>query len=77
MKISVENICKSYGKKEILKAVSFEAESGMQVGIVGKNGIGKSTLLSVLCGVNKADGGEFRALFLRRDQGSGICGEPH
>ena len=59
MKISVENVCKKYGKKEILKSVSFEAESGMQVGIVGKNGIGKSTLLSVLAGVNKADGGEF------------------
>ena len=59
MKISIENISKKYRSKEVLSLVSFEAESGMQVGIVGKNGIGKSTLLSILAGVNKADGGKF------------------
>ena len=59
MKISIENISKKYRSKEVLSSVSFEAESGMQVGIVGKNGIGKSTLLSILAGVNKADGGKF------------------
>jgi len=59
MKIEIKDISKQYKNKEVLKSVSFEAESGMQVGIVGKNGIGKSTLLSVLAGVNKSDGGEF------------------
>ena len=77
MNISVENISKKYGKKQILSSVSFEAESGMQVGIVGKNGIGKSTLLSILAGVNKADGGKFlyegRDLLADKDLRNKVC----
>ena len=77
MKISVENISKKYRSKEVLSSVSFEAESGMQVGIVGKNGIGKSTLLSILAGVNKADGGKFlyegRDLLADKDIRNKVC----
>ena len=77
MKINVEDISKKYGRKEVLNAVSFEAESGMQVGIVGKNGIGKSTLLSILAGVNKADGGRFlyegRDLLADKDLRNKVC----
>lgn len=77
MKISVENISKKYRSKEVLSSVSFEAESGMQVGIVGKNGIGKSTLLSILAGVNKADGGKFlyegRDLLADKDLRNKVC----
>ena len=77
MKISVENISKKYRNKEVLSSVSFEAESGMQVGIVGKNGIGKSTLLSILSGVNKADGGKFlyegRDLLADKDLRNKVC----
>ncbi|SCX04234.1 ABC-2 type transport system ATP-binding protein [Lachnospiraceae bacterium YSD2013] len=77
MKISVENISKKYRNKEVLSSVSFEAESGMQVGIVGKNGIGKSTLLSILAGVNKADGGKFlyegRDLLADKDLRNKVC----
>ena len=77
MKIEVKDVSKKYKNKEILKSVSFEVESGMQVGIVGKNGIGKSTLLSVLSGVNKADGGEFlyegRDLLKETDLRNMVC----
>ncbi|MBO4678079.1 MAG: ABC transporter ATP-binding protein [Lachnospiraceae bacterium] len=77
MKIEIKNVSKHYKSKEVLKSVSFEAESGMQVGIVGKNGIGKSTLLSVLAGVNKADGGEFlyegRDLLKETDLRNKVC----
>lgn len=55
----VEKIKKSYGKKEILKDVTFEASSGECIGILGVNGCGKSTLLGILSGVLRADGGKF------------------
>lgn len=59
MEISVKDIVKKYGKKEVLKGVSFTAQSGQCIGILGDNGCGKSTLFSILSGVQRADGGEF------------------
>lgn len=59
MKIEVKNIRKKYGKKEVLKDVTFSVEGGRCVGILGGNGCGKSTLLSILAGVQQADGGSF------------------
>lgn len=59
MKIEIKNIRKSYGKKAVLRDISFTAESGQCIGILGGNGSGKSTLFSILAGINLADGGEF------------------
>lgn len=59
MVITVENICKNYGKRRILDRVSFSARSGECIGIIGGNGCGKSTLLSILAGVRKCDIGSF------------------
>lgn len=57
MSIKVENISKSYGKQKILKGVNFELEEGTCSCITGRNGCGKTTLLSILMGVEKADSG--------------------
>lgn len=54
------NIQKSYGKKAVLRGVTFSAERGEAVALVGANGSGKSTLLRVLAGVLKPHCGEFR-----------------
>ena len=59
MKIEIKGIKKKYGKKEVLKDISFCAKSGQCIGILGVNGCGKSTLLSILAGVQDADSGEF------------------
>ena len=56
----VQGIKKSYGRARILKDISFTAEPGECVGIAGGNGCGKTTLLSVLAGALKADGGSIR-----------------
>lgn len=58
--LEVQGIKKSYGKARILKDISFTAEPGECVGIAGGNGCGKTTLLSVLAGALKADGGSIR-----------------
>ena len=44
-----------------LQGVSFEAERGETVGIIGQNGAGKSTLLKLLCGVTKPSSGSLEA----------------
>ncbi len=59
MKIEVKDIKKSFGKKTVLDGVSFSAESGECIGILGGNGSGKSTLFSILAGILKSGGGTF------------------
>lgn len=59
MDITIKKLSKSYGKKRVLKDISFSAQSGTCVGILGANGCGKSTLLSILAGVLECDSGEF------------------
>lgn len=44
----INNISKSYGKKEILHNISLSVEAGEAIGILGTNGSGKSTLLSCI-----------------------------
>ena len=58
MYLEVKDIKKSYGKKQVLQRVSFSAGRGSCVGIIGANGSGKSTILRLLAGVEKADGGD-------------------
>lgn len=48
---TVNDISAGYGRKNIINNVSFEAEKGELVGIVGANGSGKTTLLKALCGI--------------------------
>lgn len=55
--LRAENICKSYRRRKILDGVSLEAAPGDCIGIVGSNGCGKTTLLSILAGARKAGRG--------------------
>lgn len=55
--VEVTNVCKSYGRKNILNGVSFTAAPGQQIALVGRNGCGKSTLMQIMAGLLKADSG--------------------
>jgi len=56
--LEVTNIKKSYGKKTVLNGISFTADPGEWIILVGDNGCGKSTLLQIIAAAMKADGGE-------------------
>lgn len=56
--ISVKHLNKHYGKKVILDNISFDLSQGEMVGLIGPNGVGKTTLMSILMGLTKADKGE-------------------
>ena len=56
-KLECKNLCKSYGKKTVLKDLDLTLESGKIYGLIGRNGAGKTTLLSILTNQNPCSGG--------------------
>jgi len=58
MILRCEHITKSFGRKKVLKDISFELVKGKLYGIVGENGSGKSTLLRIIVGEWQASGGK-------------------
>jgi len=57
MSLKVESLSKRYEQNWVLKDVSFEAEAGEILGIFGVTGAGKSTLIRIISGVEKCNGG--------------------
>ena len=58
MTLELKNIEKSFGQKQVLKGISFTAESGKAFGLLGRNGAGKTTSIRILMNVFPADSGE-------------------
>jgi ATP-binding cassette, subfamily F, member 3 len=55
--ITVSNLTKSYGARDIFSGLSFGIEKGARLGIVGPNGVGKTSLLRILAGADEASSG--------------------
>ncbi|PIT69066.1 ABC-F family ATP-binding cassette domain-containing protein [Bartonella tribocorum] len=58
--LEAKKISKSYGERVIVKDFSLRIQRGDRIGLVGPNGIGKTTLLSALIGQEAVDGGTVR-----------------
>ncbi|MGG3926562.1 ABC transporter ATP-binding protein [Metabacillus fastidiosus] len=56
--IEVRNIKKKYGKKQVLKDVSFTAEKGEITCLIGINGVGKTTIMKAVMALTPIDSGE-------------------
>ncbi|MGZ5220831.1 MAG: ATP-binding cassette domain-containing protein, partial [Chitinophagaceae bacterium] len=54
----LKKVYKSYGEKIILKGFDYTFKKGDRIGVVGKNGVGKSTFINILQGLEKADSGK-------------------
>jgi ATP-binding cassette subfamily F protein uup len=54
----LKKVYKSYGNKVILKGFDYTFKKGDRIGVVGKNGAGKSTFLNILHGLEPADSGK-------------------
>ena len=55
--IVIEKLFKSYGDNHVLNSISFEFEAGKISCLMGQSGIGKTTLLKILMGLEKKDSG--------------------
>ena len=58
MKLSVQNLMKSYSGRKVVKDVSFEVKQGEIVGLLGPNGAGKTTSFYMTVGLIKPNGGD-------------------
>nr|WP_321443714.1 ABC transporter ATP-binding protein [uncultured Cohaesibacter sp.] len=56
--LTLKNVCKAFGKTEVLKDINIDVEEGEFVVFVGPSGCGKSTLLRVIAGLEDASSGE-------------------
>ena len=56
--IKLTNISKSYGTQELFSNLNFQLQSGQKVGLVGRNGSGKSTIFKLILGEDHYDNGE-------------------
>ena len=56
--LKVQHLSKYYGKKHVVKDVSFSMASGDITGLLGPNGAGKTTSFYMIVGFIKANGGE-------------------
>lgn len=58
MKLELKNIHKSFEGKEVLKGVNFSVQSGRALGLLGRNGAGKTTSIRIIMDIFHADEGE-------------------
>jgi ATP-binding cassette subfamily F protein uup len=56
--VEMKKVYKSFGEKTILKGFDYTFKKGERLGIVGKNGAGKSTFINILQGIESADSGK-------------------
>ena len=57
--IEAKNVSKGYGEKLLYENLNFSLPKGGIVGIIGPNGVGKTTLFRMIMGLEKSDSGEF------------------
>lgn len=74
--LKCENLNKSFGKKKILKDVSFTIKKGDILGFIGPNGSGKTTTIKLILGLNSIDSGNvtINGFDIKKDFESAIKG---
>lgn len=81
--VELNNISKGYDGKELIKDFNYIFLKNDRIGFIGENGCGKSTLMKLICGMEKPDSGEiivgqtikigYYAQEIRNDEGAGLA----
>jgi len=58
--LEIRGLCAGYGQTRIIEDVSFDVQPGDRLAVLGRNGMGKTTLLATLMGLTTRHGGEIR-----------------
>ena len=75
--LTLDNITKSYGEKVLFQNISLHIDKGQKIGLIAKNGTGKTTLMRVIAGMEGSEG-ERAKIVLRKDIRIGwLDQEPH
>ena len=75
--LAVRNLFKAYGAIHVLNDISFVINTNDRVGIVGSNGVGKSTLLKMLVGQEELDKIAAHYIYVDHDQTRTFSGGAH
>ena len=59
--VNLKDVAKGYGARSVLQGVTLGVAAGDRIGVVGRNGDGKSTLLRLIAGLEPADAGAVTA----------------
>ena len=62
MLFRLSNVEKSYGGYEVLRGVSFQVNPDEKIGLVGRNGSGKTTIFRIITGAESPDAGEVHTI---------------
>lgn len=73
MKITIENLKKTFGEKVAVDIERYEINDGDMLGLVGNNGAGKSTLFRLMLDLVKADGGKVSVHPSDAEKSQGLC----
>lgn len=74
IELSLNNVEKYFGANRVLKNITFEVNKGERIGIVGRNGCGKSTVLKLIYGTENLDNG---SISIRRGASIGYLEQIH
>src|SRR5512144_699302 len=55
--LEIQNLHKAYGQRQVLHGADLTARAGEIVGLLGANGVGKTTLISIAAGLRRPDAG--------------------
>ena len=56
--LTMERFSKAYTDRTLFEDAAFHIQEGEKIGVIGTNGMGKSTLLKILAGIEETDDGE-------------------
>ena len=70
--IKVKDVCKYFGKTQVLDHVNMECRQGEITGIIGRNGAGKTVLFKIICGLLSLDSGEILINGIKRERQAAV-----